>query len=380
MKVKESPDYIQYDDLAIRNMILKGSPREYTNESLNEISSGAIRRLDDCMTNVPTQKRLNTDENWQNQSSAISKRRKSNSDILRSFAKKFLGTLNRNQPIQSSSNKSTKNQSSGVINSVGMKSEPIKDVNTLISIPNAITNRSNVLSIQAMSYDVEHRNSPDLEPESTPEPEKTPEPDDTFENIPEIDNLSDFSYVGPPSPDPTPNNTPMQKQSNADANLESTAPTLKCLGCEESLFGKDVCSLYCGHIYCKDCIEYDIAHRKVCLSCNKRVVKKHWFDIYFTHEDKLKSSSGGKMARNSGWVVNPSSVFDERPQAQIKCTDCTTTLLKKGTKTFALIRCGHLYCAACTEYSTSNRKPCIKCNKRSNKNERIEIFLLDQNW
>lgn len=362
---KESPDYIQYDNLAIRNMILKGSPREYTNESLNEISSGVIRQLGDCMINVPTQKRLNTDENWQNQNSAISKRRKSNTDVLRTYAKKFLGTFNRNKPIQS--NESTQNQSIGVINGVGLKSEPIKNVLSIHGCLQALTLQK--------SNDVEHRSAPDLEPENTPEPEKTPE----AENTPEIDNLSDFSYVDPASPDQTPNNTPMQKQSNAVANHELTEPILKCLGCEDSLFGKDVCSLYCGHIYCKECIEFDISHRKICLSCNKRVVKKQWFDIYFTHEDKLKSTSGGKMARNSGWVINPSSVFEERPQTELKCTDCTTSLLRKGTKTFAL-RCGHLYCAACREHNTSNRKPCIKCNKRINKNQYNEIFLIDQNW
>lgn len=213
--------------------------------------------------------------------------------------------------------------------------------------------------------------------------------------IPRIDNSFDddddddaFSLEASSSTGPAkrltlrPLNSLVQKDINTTTNHGTTK--ILCFVCTRNMLEVDTCTLMCGHIYCKDCLEFDVGYRKYCLICDKRILKNHWLPINFLqpNQDQMNENSTNPNAS----VAQPDGSRDgmatcsnirkrKQNQAAIHCTTCQTDLLQKDTKTHA-IKCGHLYCADCFK----SLKSCFNCNKRVNKKQCVEVFLPDPIW
>lgn len=206
------------------------------------------------------------------------------------------------------------------------------------------------------------------------------------------------------------NHANLANQSNTteNENCETEVSKLHCIYCNESLLDKDTCySLMCGHLYCISCLEFDIAIRKSCIKCDKRVNKNQWFKLNLSHqEDEPPQSQTTEMSAgtssssnlnvsqasvgsldttmnesNDDQMPGPSTMVNDRkrkhPKGTLNCTRCTIDLLQ--TKTYA-IKCGCLYCRDCFDECISDRKSCIKCNKRFNKNQSVKVFLYNEDW
>lgn len=163
---------------------------------------------------------------------------------------------------------------------------------------------------------------------------------------------------------PRPLNSLMQKDINTTTNHGTTKKDLKCIVCTKNMLEFDTCTLMCGHIYCKDCLEFDVGYRKKCLICGERIVNNKWMFIHFLQPNQTERSQDELAA-----CTNIRK--RKQNQAAIHCTTCQTDLLQKDTKTHA-IKCGHLYCADCFQ----SLKSCFHCNKRVNKKQCVEVFLL----
>lgn len=191
----------------------------------------------------------------------------------------------------------------------------------------------------------------------------------------------DDAPVNECSSDVTDSQQPDQRASaivQANGRKRAAQPDeIKCLLCANNLLEVEAITTKCGHLYCKFCLDNDIATRKMCVKCDYPVKKDQCIEIYCTDEQRKKKHCSQTRASSSlryfldkleqelqnGSSSRLSSSQDPQPtdKSLLKCPMCDENLFE--TKTYTL-RCGHLYCEQCLNADMANRQVCVVCNKQ----------------
>lgn len=166
-------------------------------------------------------------------------------------------------------------------------------------------------------------------------------------------------------------------QANDGRKRAAQPDEINCLLCASNLLEVEAITTKCGHLYCKLCLDNDIATRKMCVKCDYPVKKDQCIQIYCTDEQRKKKRCSQTRAssslrsfldkleqelqnRTSGHLSS-----NQDPQTTdgllLKCPMCDENLFE--TKSYTL-RCGHLYCEHCLTTDIANRQVCVVCNKQ----------------